>query len=179
MTLFCIENAALALFGIHNMDYETLDNIADAYIPVLAIIVFFASVFVDSGSQNRLKIIFFRLICLSILLGIAYGFMFLDLSYAIWPSLGLDYSTHTAVSLVLVLFLGLLISKLRLLWFFSLVVYFCLMLYQKYHSVADILSTALVLFITMALVFSPILIGTSARKLRRSKTMVAMFPFFQ
>jgi len=151
------------------MDYETLDNIADSYIPVLAITAFLASVLVPSGSQSRVKITFFRLICLSILLGVAYGFMFFDNAYAIWPNLGLDYSTHTAVSLVLVLFLGLLIPKLILLWSSSLVVYCGLMLYQEYHSVADILSTAFVLFITMAVVFSPILIGGKANKLLHSE----------
>jgi len=147
------------------MDYETLDKIADSYIPVLAIIAFLASVLVSSGSQNRVKIALIRLSGLSILLGAAYGFMLLDNAYSIWPNLGLNYSTHTAVSLVLALFLVMLIPKLFLLWSASLVVYCGLMLYQEYHSVADILSTAFVLFIAMAVVFSPILVGNKANKL--------------
>ena len=162
------------------MDYETLDNIADAYIPLLAIIAFLASALVFSGSQNRIKIALTRLTYLSILLGIAYGFMFLDNAYSLWPSLGLDYSTHTAVSLALVLFLVLLIPKLFLLWSTSLVAYCSLMLYQQYHSAADIISTAFVLFITIAAVFSLILAGNKANhKLLHSKNLVAAFPFFQ
>ena len=135
------------------MDYETLDSIADWYIPVLAIIAFLASVLVPSGSLARVKIAFIRLACLSVLLGTAYGLMFLDNAYAIWPGLGLDYSTHTAVSLVLTLFLLLLIPTFLLLWTSSLAVYCGLMIYQEYHSVADILSTAFVLFIIMTVVF--------------------------
>ncbi len=161
------------------MDYETLDNIADSYIPVLAITAFLTSVLVSSGSHSRVKITFFRLACLSILLGVAYGFMFLDNAYPIWPNLGLDYSTHTAVSLVLVLFLGLLIPKLLLLWSSSLVVYCGLMLYQEYHSVADIFSTAFVLFVAMAVIFLPILAGGKANKLLHSKKLVAVLPFFR
>ena len=61
------------------MDYETLDKIADSYTPALVIIAFLSAAFVSSGSHNRVKIAFYRLTFLSVLLGVAYGFMILSL----------------------------------------------------------------------------------------------------
>lgn len=158
------------------MDYEILDKTADLYIPLLA---FIAIACMSSGSQNWVKIVFFRLIFLIILLGVAYGFMFLDNYYYIWPKLGLDYSTHTAVSSVLVLFLVLLIPRFLLLWSASLVVYYSLMLYQEYHSLTDILSTVFVVAIVIAIIFIPILIGSKANKLLHVEKLAATFPLFQ
>ena len=151
------------------MDYETLDKIADLYIPLLVMTALLASFLVPPSSLSRIEIAFSRLACLGILLGTAYGFMLLDGVYSIWPDLGLDYSTHTAVSLVLVLFLVLLIPRLLLLWSSSLIAYCGLMLYQEYHSVADILSTAFALFIIIPVAFSLILIGRKSNQLLRSE----------
>ncbi len=161
------------------MDYETLDKIADSYIPALAIIAFFATALVASGSQNRVKIAFFRLLFLSFFLGVAYGFMFLDNAYHIWQKLGLDYSTHTAVSFVLVMYLGLLIPKSLLFWSTSLIFYYGLMLYQEYHTLTDILSTAVVLVIAIVVVFISTLTGGKANKLLHSEKLVATLPFFR
>ena len=78
---------------------------------------------------------------------IAYGLIFLDNKLQLWPALGLDYSTHTAVALVLVVYL--LANSLKASWFWltSLVGYVLLMLYQRYHTVADIMTTAIVVAI--------------------------------
>ena len=54
----------------------------------------------------------------------------------------MDYSTHTALSLVLTLFLATGHRKYRGLVAASFVAYLLLMLYQGYHTVADIVSTA-------------------------------------
>lgn len=78
-------------------------------------------------------------------LALAYGIMFIDNVYNIWSRWGLDYSTHTAVSLVLVTYLSLLVPRWLLLWQLSFFSYCGLMLYQKYHTVADILSTGVTL----------------------------------
>jgi len=172
-------NKQLTSFEIYRMDHQTLDNIADSYIPVLAIIAFFASLLVSCAAQSRFKIVIWRLICLSLLLGIAYGLMFIDNAYAIWPYLGLDHSTHTAVSLVLVLFLVLLIPTWSLLWSCSFVVYCALMLYQQYHSISDILTTALVLCITITIVFLTLLMGGKTRKIRHFEKIGATFPIFR
>jgi len=169
---------ALAYFGIHIMTYETLDKIADSFIPALAIFALLATAFVSSNSQNWVKIVFFRLTFLSILLGVAYGFMLLDNFYHIWPKLRLDYSTHAAVSLVLVLFLGLLMPKSFLLWATSLVAYYGLMLYQEYHSLTDIVSTVFLIAVAITIIFVPMLVGKKAKKLLHSEKLVAAFPFF-
>jgi hypothetical protein len=75
---------------------------------------------------------------------LAYGLMFIDARYQIWPTLGLDYSTHTAVALVMIIFLCIAVRKYALVWAGSLMCYFLLMLYQEYHSIADIITTGLV-----------------------------------
>ena len=147
------------------MNYETLDTIADAYIPALAIFGLLTTAFVSSDSRSWVKTVFYRLTFLSIFLGVAYGFMFLDNAYDIWPKLRLDYSTHAAVSFVLVLFLGLLIPKLFPLWTTSLVAYYGLMLYQEYHSLTDIVSTTFVVAVAITIIFVPLLNGRKANKL--------------
>ena len=78
---------------------------------------------------------------------IAYGLMFLDNKLQLWPALGLDYSTHTAVALVLVVYLLANSPKAPWFWLTSLVGYVLLMLYQRYHTVADIMTTAIVVAI--------------------------------
>src|SRR5690606_6806076 len=75
------------------------------------------------------------------LLLVSYGLMFLDNALGIWPAVGLDYSTHTAVALTLVLSLCGLARPFWKLLASSFVLYALLMLYQKYHTVPDILST--------------------------------------
>jgi hypothetical protein len=72
---------------------------------------------------------------------VAYGWRGLDSRTQIWPALGLDYSTHSAVTFALVTRLSVASRPLRLPAAVSLVVYYGLMLYQRYHSIADILST--------------------------------------
>ena len=135
------------------LDYQTLDTIADAYTPILAIL----SVAVIAGCAFHQR---WKLTCLnfSLLLAgavISYGLMYLDRALHLWPSIGLDYSTHTAVALVLVVSLTLILPRYTLLWPVSFLCYLLLMLYQKYHSLNDIISTAfavgIVLFPVVAL----------------------------
>ncbi len=77
-----------------------------------------------------------------LLLLLAYGLVFLDLRLGLWSHVGLDYSTHTAVSLVLALFLSSSWPRLGTLWRGSWVAYILLMSYQRYHTLADIAVTA-------------------------------------
>lgn len=123
-------------------DYETLDNIADAYVPLLALLSLFSlsrTAYLSRWRQLATDTALF----VSILL-IAYGLMFLDNYLGIWPAFGLDYSTHTAVALALVIFLMSSTKHYSAYLLGSLVLYFLLMLYQGYHSLADILTTAVV-----------------------------------
>ncbi len=124
------------------LSYQTLDSIADAYIPLLAFvaIAFIIVALIRKEWQLAVRRFF------SVLsgLGIAYGLMFIDNALRIWSRQGLDYSTHTAVALVLITFLVFCSKPLSLLWLGSFATYVLLMLYQGYHTVADIISTVAV-----------------------------------
>jgi hypothetical protein len=130
--------------------YETLDAIADTYIPILALVSFVSLGKTIISSQWRLLTIHSALLVAGILL--AYGLMLLDIFAGIWPVLGLDYSTHTAVALVLVCYLAVVFRKYFAIWIGSSIAYFLLMLYQGYHTVADIGTTIL----AVSLLFYPI-----------------------
>jgi hypothetical protein len=125
--------------------YETLDTIADAYTPLLAIISLAFTVVALFKAQWRLAGL--RLLTLSTVLAIAYGLMVFDARFSIWSTVGLDYSTHTAVALVLVAFLAVNQSRLTAPGICSLIVYVLLMLYQGYHTVSDIAVTAAVVIV--------------------------------
>lgn len=77
-----------------------------------------------------------------------YGVMALDLALTIWGRWGADYSTHTAFALAFVLFLAR-NSLGAVLWGISLVLYAILMILLGYHTLTDILSTALVLIVPL------------------------------
>ncbi len=127
------------------MSYEQLDAIADSYIPVLLIL------FLLGLGRNAYRLwpdyraSVFSLLYLLGLLIISYGLMFFDNAVRLWPALGLDYSTHTAVALSLVFALCTLFQKQWKWLAASMLAYAGLMLYQEYHSVLDILSTGLVI----------------------------------
>lgn len=130
--------------------YEILDAIADSYNPLLFIgYVIFAGVYWRRGD---------RLAAVKGFAGIlvAYALMFTDNALHIWASLGLDYSTHSAVALALV---GFHLHKRP--WsspaamglFTSLLLYYALMVYQQYHTVMDILTTAIIVGPLVAAVY--------------------------
>ena len=70
--------------------------------------------------------------------------MTLDAYFNIGSFLSLDYSTHTAVSLGLIIFLYFNVRRLAIVWIVSFILYLMLMLYQQYHTIADILVTGVV-----------------------------------
>lgn len=130
--------------------YETLDAIADAYNPLLALIsllLIAARLFKAQWKPAGRGMAGFIAVAL-----VAYGLMFLDRFLGIWPAFGLDYSTHTATSLGLVLLLSLEARKLATLWAVSLACYFILMVYQRYHTVSDIVTTTLAVGIPLGLI---------------------------
>lgn len=131
------------------LSYETLDAIADAYNPLLATISLLLVVLHMFRAQWKpagLGLAGFSAVAV-----VAYGFMFLDNFWRVWPAFGLDYSTHTATALGLVMLLALQTGRLRVLWFGSLLCYVLLMVYQRYHTFADIATTALVVVIPLGL----------------------------
>lgn len=133
-------------------NYGTLDWIADAYTPLLAVIALVFIIIALFRSQWRLA--GRRLLALAVVLSIAYGLMLLDGRFYLWPALGLDYSTHTAVAMVLVAFLLAEEPRLSVLWFGSLAGYALLMLYQGYHTFSDIAITGLAVIVPAWLVLA-------------------------
>ena len=126
------------------MNYEQLDTIADSYIPILAIVLF--AFFVFNFKSKCFLNTSVKLLRVFICVLIVYILMFVDGYFSIFSSFGLDYSTHTALSLALV---SCLVSFISLTWskvsfVVSMVLYFLLMLYQQYHSLADIFVTLIV-----------------------------------
>jgi len=130
------------------MDYETLDSIADSYIPFLAIVFFVGLVGRAIKSPTERKFLVRVFVFFAGLLLISYGIMFIDNEIQIWPSLDLDYSTHTAVSLTLVISICVLARQFWKVVISSFVLYALLMLYQKYHTVLDIVSTVVPLVLS-------------------------------
>lgn len=133
------------------LSYAVLDTIADFYIPLLALAAL--AFIVKDMLRSQWKIAGVRLTAFLMVAVVAYGLMFLDKQLNIWSSWGLDYSTHTAVALGLVLFLSSVSSQFRVGWFFSFIVYVLLMLYQRYHTVSDILTTGIVVSVLVLLAF--------------------------
>lgn len=136
-----------------NMTYETLDKIADSYIPLLLIIFLLGLIYriylVWPTFKSVGRVFGFAVV----LILICYGCMFADKAMHIWPSLGLDYSTHTAASLSLVFALCVLFPRAWKFLVLSFIAYAILMLYQRYHSFTDIFTTTVVISILSFLVY--------------------------
>lgn len=118
----------------------TLDQIADAYTPLLLVIALLDLVlrWRDGDKLHSLK--------LSYAVAVVYGWMFIDNRFQLWHSLGLDYSTHTAAALVLVI--GIAMRKrlaVKIVLGSSLVLYGCLMSLLSYHTWPDMLATATII----------------------------------
>jgi hypothetical protein len=120
--------------------YETLDAIADAVNPTLLI----ATLLLPAWPRPRAAVGGFLrwYACVAGILIVVYGIMALDTQLGIWHSIGADYSTHTAFAL-----------GLSLLWYAAsrtafaviclvLLAYIGLMLYQRYHTLMDMFTTA-------------------------------------
>jgi len=123
------------------LTFDQLDFIADLYIPVLVLISLYFLV-----KMFCLKFIFKALVQTALMGGAVvfiYCLMFVDRYFLIWESLGLDYSTHTALALVFIVFLALKGFRLMLFVLLSMLLYAGLMVYQDYHSVLDIVSTGM------------------------------------
>lgn len=117
-----------------------LDQIADAYTPLLLVLALLDLVlrWRDGDKLHSLKLIY--------AVAVVYGWMFTDNRFQLWHSLGLDYSTHTAAALALVMCIA--VRKrlsVKIVFGSSLVLYVCLMSLLGYHSWPDMLSTATII----------------------------------
>ena len=131
------------------LSYEILDTIADSVNPALFLITLI--VIGKTMVSRRWRLAGMQVLSMLAGLFFAYGLMMTDNRLKIWPAFGLDYSTHTAVAILLVVFLTIYVKKFTTLWIGILLAYFVLILYQKYHSLSDILTTSLAVTAPIAL----------------------------
>lgn len=120
--------------------YSIIDFIADLYLPVLLLCFLIACV--RALKAHRYTMIRKGWALLIITLAISYGLMFLDHQWSLFANFSLDYSTHTAVALSGVLTLYYMAGKLPVLSA-SFLLYLMLMMYQRYHTLSDIVTTLL------------------------------------
>ncbi len=78
------------------LDYQTLDTIADAYTPLLALVCL--GLLTKAGYQKQFSQLKIQGLFVIYSLLVSYGIMVWDNQFNMWPALGLDYSTHTAVA---------------------------------------------------------------------------------
>ena len=133
--------------------WHQLDYVADAYNPLLLLttLVLIVRAFVHHKKSKGSRL----LVLLILGLLSVYALKWTDERYLLWASLRLDYSTHTAFSICMVWIIHRAIANKRALLFLlwtSLMGYFALVIYQRYHSIADISSTALVFVVIMTLI---------------------------
>lgn len=126
---------------------EFLAIVADIYTPLIICLIVFELIFGDKSLALHKQALRFRLLLLICMICSAFAFMAIDNMFKLWPKLGLDYSTHSAVSLVLILFLCLLKPSFIVYYVSSLLLYFWLMIILNYHTVLDILSTVLIILL--------------------------------
>lgn len=85
---------------------------------------------------------------------VVYGWMFLDNYFQLWAHFGLDYSTHSAAALALVVSFSCNKSfSTKMLCGLSLLVYGCLMFVLNYHSWSDMFTTVAVVGTCLAPAF--------------------------
>jgi hypothetical protein len=130
------------------VSYEQLDLIADSVNPALGLVWLAAVLFWLLRWRPRRAgfALGFGLLALCF----AYGFMWLDRRWSAFAGLGLDFSTHAAVAAAMGVTLAVLFARARLALAALLLGYFALMLYQRYHSLADILCTLALLTLPYA-----------------------------
>ena len=126
------------------MVYETLDTIADAVNPVLALLALvFPWLDHEAIRKRGSRWSFWTRTLLS--LAVVYAVMFADERFGLWSGLGLDYSTHTAFAVAIITSMSAMNGR----WLFVLapvlVAYAALMIYLGYHSLLDTLAAALVI----------------------------------
>ena len=121
------------------MSFEQWAFIADLYTPMIVVMCVICMVLL--GREQGLRSGLFALSGVLLSTAFIYVVMFLDNSVGIWSAFNLDYSTHTAIALVFIGYFLVYRSKLRGVMVLSLVGYAALMMYQKYHTLTDIITT--------------------------------------
>ena len=115
--------------------------IADLYTPIIVIMCTICMVLSARKHSKRVGLLQLSGVLLSTVF--IYALMFIDNALGIWPSFNLDYSTHTAIALVFIGYFIVYTPRLRTVMVFSIVTYAALMMHQKYHTLADIITTTI------------------------------------
>jgi hypothetical protein len=121
--------------------YEILDAIADSVNPILGVIALTWPWLHWQGQWRRAAS---HVLATLLSAALAFGMSALDGAYGWWPSWGLDFSTHTALCVAATIALCFVNRSLVIVWLGALISYAALMMYQGYHTAADIGTTALV-----------------------------------
>lgn len=125
------------------LSYEQWDLIADSYIPLLLLFILgWNAKRWQQGREKHDVVNHLKAVGLSVVL--IYLLVAIDNRLMLWAMVDADYSTHTALALVFVSYLSLSAPRWRLPAVLSLLAYLALMLFQRYHTVTDILLTAMV-----------------------------------
>lgn len=124
------------------MSWDTLDAIADSVNPILGIIALVWPWLFWRRSWRRAAL---SVAATLLSVGFAYALAALDGRHGWWPSVGLDFSTHTAVAVALITSLCAIKPSIWFAWIAMLCGYVALMLYQGYHTLPDIITTAAVI----------------------------------
>lgn len=141
--------------------YELLDHIADSVNPtlgLLALLLPWLKTYRSRGMSAWIRVAG-ALICV----GVAYTGRAVDTLTGAWPAVGLDYSGHTAVCVALLMSLAQLSSSWLIASIGIGISYAALMMYQRYHTFADIVTTGIPVGLGCAVLWWAIHIGTRVR----------------
>ena len=128
---------------------QLLTLVADYYIPFLLLVTLGVGTL---EIMRGYRWFWIKLFASAILV---FSVMLLDYYLKLWALLGLDYSTHTALALALVIFIGNGLQS-RLGWVCmagSLLAYMELMFYLGYHSWGDMGLTVAVIGVGIAILY--------------------------
>jgi hypothetical protein len=141
--------------------YRILDAVADSFNPLLALLAL-AIPFLHKPRKLRMTVAYY------ISAGAAIGFVYLvrtiDNRYQFWPSLSLDYSTHSAFAASLAVSIGAFKRRWLAPLALAALAYFALELFMRYHGIADILSSASLAAIAALLIHLAVMSAFLRRK---------------
>ncbi|MES2675179.1 MAG: hypothetical protein V4660_13145 [Pseudomonadota bacterium] len=126
---------------------QSLAIVADTYNPILLLISLFICVQIWKQGYPL------YIIRLAGAAFAVYSIMFMDLWLGIWQYAGLDYSTHTATSLAMIIFISQNKSiKIKIALGVSLLIYGAIMKFLNYHTWGDMITTGMVIALMVNLV---------------------------
>lgn len=141
--------------------YELLDHIADCVNPTLGLLAIstpWLSMYRAPGLPPWMRVVG-AISCVAI----AYAGQAFDSLTAAWPSVSLDYSGHSAVCVALLVSLAQLSRRWVIAGTLIGLAYAALMMYQRYHTFADIVTTAIPVGLASALLWRLIFLQVKRR----------------